>query len=151
MNFKLNNKKGQLLLELMIAVTVFALTVFYFIMTLKNVLLKKSDYRDRIAASYYAQEGMEVAYNLGVNMDWTSFKNKAYNSESEAMANPYHSELNPVSLASGEKEFEGKYMQKIFLQSDGEKVIVTSRVEWLEDSNLENIDYKTYLIQLNDN
>jgi hypothetical protein len=49
-------QQGQVLLELLVAVGVFTLTIYYFIMTLSNILLMKGRYRDMVTASYIVQE-----------------------------------------------------------------------------------------------
>lgn len=67
---------GFLLLETLISITIFAIFILFFLASFNNIFATQDQSWKRTQAGIYAQEGVEVSYNIITNThDWTHLIN----------------------------------------------------------------------------
>lgn len=105
------NKKGIILVEAIIAMTVIVMIMTAIVTALISSINSTTYSEEQTIATGYAQEGIEVARNQK-NIDWDSISN---------LSNGYYSLCQGSSLiqSSGSCVIDGKYTRTIYVNQDG--------------------------------
>ena len=148
--------KGYTLLELLIAIAIFALVLVTLISSIANLGAVQLKTKHRSFATQSAREGIEISYNQSVN-DWESFK---------LLNGPYHPELNSgeYSLIPGQETLQNIYIREITISPvlrdanglisdsgtpDPNSMVVVSKVTWTTNAYTDDIEFSTILINQN--
>lgn len=136
------NTGGQTLIELLIALAVFAITSMAFLSSLVNLMSAHVRYRQQNQAVQYAREGLEITYNLAVNSnDWNEFLNLASNSH------PYHpTSSGSLGLEENSETISSIFTRSIILENEDNNIKATALVEWQQQGKAQQVELSTYLI-----
>lgn len=162
-HIKLSAQKGFLLLEAVISMALFAVLIIFFIASFQYVFLSQKTSGERVQASLYAQEAMEISYNLAnTTADWPAFV------ASFAPATAYHPEIVPMTqLVVGEEVLDEKYTRQVFVQTvernpvahiivpngtpgavvDSDTLQLTTLVTWEVGGTIQEVRYEMFVIK----
>ena len=136
----MNYKKGQSLIELLIAMSVFVLAVSVITFLILDAYLADRAGRERMKATFLAREGIEATRSIRDN-NWDSLTNGSYGLAI--------SENNWIFQGSGEdisnQLREG--LRKIIVEEiDSDRKKITSQVTWrFTETRTQNVSLITYL------
>ena len=160
---KLHTSGGYLLLEAVISMAIFSGLLFFFTLSFRNVFTSQTTSAERVEAGLYAQEGMEVMYNLAINTtDWNGF---VANFDPDKTYYPVFSTV--AQLAEGEEVIKEKYTRKIFVQTvfrdpvthqivpdgtggaveDPGTLRIVTLVTWNVNGSPQEVKYETYVVE----
>lgn len=156
-----NSRFGFTLLETLISITIFSIFIVFFIASFRQIFSAQDISWERIDASFYAQEGMEVVYNVFENIDnWQALANSFTPNQSY-----WVNEESSTYLSLGSQEIEG-YTREIFISPvyrnaqleivsaevpgavlDTQIVQIESIVTWESRGQDQEVRFVTYLTQ----
>lgn len=152
---------GFLLLETLISITIFAIFILFFVASFNNIFATQDASWKRTQASLYAQEGLEISYNIFTNTtDWTALVRKL-------KENPvHHPNLDKVpGFLPAEEKIDGFTRQLTFedvyrvlstheistqpptdqTYFDPDTLLVRSQVKWVAKGGEQSVEYVTYI------
>lgn len=151
-----------MLIEPLLAIAIFGLLLAPFLGSISNLAHSQVKYRHQTEAVQYAREGLEIVYNIAVNVDdWND-----YFMVDDHHLGTFHPDLSGSrpDLASGPEPVGGRFTRKINLakakrsndgnldeksgKDDDKTLRVVSKVSWDEQGELQEIELITYLIDL---
>jgi hypothetical protein len=154
---------GQITLEPVIAIAVFAIVIVPFISSVSNLLSFQVKNRRMAQASQYAREGLEITYNLAATVDdWEEFVDKTGKEYYPSAAGT----LVLHEFDSNNAVLDELFTRKIILskaERDGENNVVESgtpdpntvkavcQVAWEERGQPMSVEQVTYLSKLSTN
>lgn len=155
---------GFMLLETLIAVVIFAIFVMFFVASFNNIFASQASTWERQEASLYAQEGLEVAYNIFANTaNWYSLtgaldENTAYKLKVDA----------PPAFLKGTELLSAEYTREISFervyrsnstheivnktidpsaQLDSDTILVKSTITWVGKGGSDETEFLTYFVK----
>lgn len=163
---KYRKSQGFLLLEVVISLAIFGLLLMFFTMSFSNFFSVQGNSWKRVEATLYAQEGMEVMYNLANNTsEWDEFvENFDFNEV-------YHPVFSPQpQLAVGPETLDDQFTRKIYVNTvlrdpityqirpsgtagaveDRGTLHIITEVTWTTNQTPQIVRYETYLIERED-
>lgn len=158
-------QSGQMLIEPLLAIAIFGLLLAPFLGSISNLAHSQVKYRHQTEAVQYAREGLEIVYNIAVNVDnWSD-----YFMVDDYHLGTFHPDLSGSrpDLASGSETVRGRFTREINLakakrnssdgnldeksgEDDDKTLRVISKVTWDEQGQDQKIELTTYLINLKD-
>ena len=153
------NQSGYLLLEALIAMAIFVVLIVMLVSSFQHVFASQQTSWERVEAGLYAQEAMEVSYNLAVSMDWDDFR-------TSYLAGIFHPEYTPVlQLVAGEEPLGGVFTRRVEVEAvwrdsvthavvaedypgameDEEMLRVIATVNWVVKEIPQQARYETYV------
>ena len=139
--------KGHSLVELLTAITILSLITSPFVSSLANVTTAQIKYRHRTQATQYAQEALEIAYNLAVNtINWQTFRQYGDNPDQNYF--PFVDANGFFDLAPGEEtNIKGKFNRSLSFSHKDNGLIVQVEITWQERNQPQEVAISTYLIE----
>ena len=156
-----NKLSGFTLLESLISISIFSIFIVFFITSFRQIFAAQDISWQKIEASFYAQEGMEVTYNLFHNAsNWQTYANSFFPFQSYQISN------GPGNALVAGTKVSGDYTQEIYINPvyrdaqlkivgasepgatlDPQIVQVQSRVSWESRGKHQQVEFETYLTQ----
>lgn len=161
---------GQLLIEVLVAVAIFSAIIIPFILSLSNLIFSQTRYHQRVQAANFAREGLEITYNIAANTtDWNNFV------ATHHLGTFYPSTSGELELIRVENDsdgvIEGKFTEritiaKVWRDNESDEIVndevvaedlrwedkdtleVISKVSWPELGEPKEVEFATYLINL---
>ena len=150
-----------MLLETLISLTIFAIFILFFVASWNNISATQDFSWKRVQASIYAQEGVEVAYNIITNSrDWVNLtrnldKNEIYKIKVESPPGfvigreeidefTREVKIEPVyrSMVSHEIVPDGKAEEHVY---DPDTLLLKCVVRWVGKGGSQELEYVTYV------
>lgn len=159
MHLPKHRSSGFLLLEPLLAVTLFAAFIVFFLASFRNIYRTQDVSWRRVNAGIYAQEAMEVLYNISVNDE--TWKEQV---DTFSATQPYSVSIYPdVEILEGAEILDEQYKREIYFvpgyRDDSGKLVsadtpdaqvdpntyqIISRVSWPEGDRQQVVEYVHY-------